>query len=104
MLSSYPAGELVADLLSDLSQTGSSCVDMSTYLAPVCHLRTIAQLCRATSLQLRHVSTIGKQSVKQQYVANNMVNFDPLAAEIGLPVWGIPANFNSFASWQSGVK
>jgi len=23
-----------------------------------------------------------------------MVNFGPLAAEIGLPVWGTPANFN----------
>jgi len=26
----------------------------------------------------------------------NMVNFGPLAAEIGLPVWGTPANFNDF--------
>jgi len=25
-----------------------------------------------------------------------MVNFGPLAAEIGLPVWGTPANFNKF--------
>jgi len=25
-----------------------------------------------------------------------MVNFGPLAAEIGLPVWGTTANFNSF--------
>jgi len=25
-----------------------------------------------------------------------MVNFGPLAAEIGLPVWGTPANFNVF--------
>jgi len=25
-----------------------------------------------------------------------MVNFGPLAAEIGLVVWGIPADFNSF--------
>jgi len=25
-----------------------------------------------------------------------MVNFDPLAADIGLPVWGTPANFNGF--------
>jgi len=25
-----------------------------------------------------------------------MVNFAPLAAEIGLQVWGIPANFNGF--------
>ena len=25
-----------------------------------------------------------------------MVNFGPLAAEIGLPVWGTPAHFNGF--------
>jgi len=29
---------------------------------------TIAQLCRAISLQLRHVLTIGKKLVKQQYL------------------------------------
>jgi len=34
----------------------------------VCHLGTIAQLCRAISLQLKHVSTIGKKLVKQQYL------------------------------------
>jgi len=27
---------------------------------------------------------------------HNMVNFGPLAAEIGLPVCGTPANFNDF--------
>jgi len=32
------------------------------------HLGTIAQLCRALSSQLRHVSTIGKKLVKQQYL------------------------------------
>jgi len=32
------------------------------------HLGTIAQLCRAISSQLRHISTIGKKLVKQQYV------------------------------------
>ena len=32
------------------------------------HLGTIAQLCRAISLQLRHVSTIGKKLFKQQYL------------------------------------
>jgi len=40
-----------------------------------------------------------KKLVKQQYVLqcpHNMVNFDPLVAEIGLQVWGTPANFNSF--------
>jgi len=25
-----------------------------------------------------------------------MVNFGPLAAKIGLPVWGTPPNFNGF--------
>ena len=60
------------------------------------HLGTIAQLCRAISSQLKHASTIGK---KHQYVPrcpHNIVNFGPLAAEIGLPVWGTPANFNGF--------
>jgi len=32
------------------------------------HLRTIAQLCRAISSQLRHVSTLRKKIVKQQYL------------------------------------
>jgi len=31
-------------------------------------LGTIAQLCRAIAWQLRHVSTIGKKLVKQQYL------------------------------------
>jgi len=32
------------------------------------HLGTIAQLCRAISSQLRHLQTIGKKLVKQQYL------------------------------------
>ena len=32
------------------------------------HMSTITQLCRAISLQLRHVSTIGKKLVKQQHL------------------------------------
>jgi len=28
--------------------------------------------------------------------SHSMVNVDPLTAEIGLPVWGTPANFNGF--------
>jgi len=59
------------------------------------HLRTIAQLCRAISLQLRHVSTIG-QKLKQQYLPHMAVNVGPLAAEIVLLVWGTQANFSSF--------
>ena len=60
------------------------------------HLGTIAQLCRAISSQLRHVSTIGKKLVKQQYLATcpyNMVNFGPLATEIRWRVWGNPRKF-----------
>jgi len=62
------------------------------------HLRTIAQLCRAISSQIRHISTVGK-NVKQQYLPTypcNMVNFGPLAAEIISLVWGTTANFNGF--------
>jgi len=55
----------------------------------------IAQLCRAISLQLRHVSTIG-QKLKQQYLPHMVVNVGPLAAEIVLLVWGTQANFNGF--------
>ena len=63
------------------------------------HLGTIAQLCRAISAQLRHVSTIGKKLVKQQYVLHmspQYGDFGLLAAEIDPVVWGTPANFNWF--------
>jgi len=62
------------------------------------HLFTIAQICPAMSSQLRHVSTIGKMA-KQQYLLHMFSQYgelSPLAAEIGLPVWGTPANFNGF--------
>ena len=63
------------------------------------HLGTIAQLFRAISSQLRHVSTVWKKLVKQQYLStcpHNMGNFGPLAAEIVSLVWGTPGNFNGF--------
>ena len=63
------------------------------------HLGTIAQLCQAISLQLRHVSTIGKNLLSSNMSSrcpHNMVNFGPLTAEIGSGVWGTPANFNGF--------
>ena len=61
------------------------------------HVGTIAQLCRAISSQLRHVSTIGKKTlVKQRYLLHNVVNFGPLSAEMGPVVWGTPVNFNGF--------
>ena len=62
------------------------------------HLGTIAQLCRAISSQLRHVSTIGKNLLNSNSdtCPHNMVNFGPLTAEICWRVWGTPANFNGF--------
>ena len=63
------------------------------------HLSTIAQLCRAISSQLRHVSTIGKKLLNSNVsptCPHNMVNFGPLAAEICWRVWGTPVNFNGF--------
>jgi len=63
------------------------------------HLGTIAQLCRAVSSQVRHVTTIGKKLLNSNISSrrpHNMVRFGPLTAEIGLPVWGIPTNFNRF--------
>jgi len=63
------------------------------------HLRTIAQRCRAISLQLRHISTIRKNLLNSNISPRclyNMVNFDLLAAEIVSLVWGTPANFNGF--------
>jgi len=38
------------------------------------HLRTIAQLCRAISLQLRQVSIVGKKLVKHQYLPHVCVS------------------------------
>jgi len=63
------------------------------------HLGTIAQVCEAISSQLRHISTIGKKFAKQQYLlqlSRNMVNFGPLADEIGSGVWDTPAIFSWF--------
>jgi len=73
--------------------TGSKKVDKNR------HLDTIAQLCRAISSQLRHILTIRKKLVKQQYVLQTSPQYGelrPLVAEIDLPVWGTPANFNGF--------
>jgi len=42
------------------------------------HLGTIAQLCRAISSQLRHVSTIGKKLVKQQYLLQMSLQYGEL--------------------------
>jgi len=63
------------------------------------HLDTIAQLGRAISSQLRHISTIGKNLLSSNTSFTclyNMVNFGPLVAEILSLVWGTAANFNGF--------
>ena len=68
------------------------------------HLRTIAQLSRAVFSQLRHISTIDKNLLNSNIsstCSHNMVNFDPLMAEIVSGVWGIPANFNGFRVFAS---
>jgi len=62
-------------------------------------LSTIAQLCQAVSSELRHLSTVGKNLLNSNIsptCPHNMVNFGPLAAEIGSLVWGTPENFNGF--------
>jgi len=63
------------------------------------HLRTIAQVCRAISSEIRHVSTIRKNLLNSNTSStwpDNMVNFGLLTAEICWRVWGTPANFNMF--------
>jgi len=51
------------------------------------HLCAIAHLCRAISSQLRHVSTIGTKKLLICNISSrcfhDMVNFGPIAAEIG---------------------
>jgi len=64
------------------------------------HLRTIAQLCRAIPLQLRHVSTTKKNLLSSNISPTclyNKVNFGPLVAEIVSLHRGTPANFNGFS-------
>ena len=47
------------------------------------HLCTIAQLCRAISSQLRHVSTIGQKLVKQQYLLHMSLQYGELRPTSG---------------------
>jgi len=67
-------------------------------LPKICHLGTIAQLCRAISSQLRHVSTIGKKLVKQQY-PHTFSQYGELWPTSGWDWFislGHPANLNGF--------
>jgi len=47
------------------------------------HLAIIAQLCPAISSQLKHVSTIGKKLVKQQYVLHKCAQYGELRPTSG---------------------
>jgi len=58
------------------------------------HLGTIAQICRAISSQLRHVSTIGKKNLSSNISPTcpyNIVNFGLPAAEISFVSLGHPS-------------
>jgi len=63
------------------------------------HLGTIIQLCRAIFATKARIDNRKKNLLSSSMSSRcprNMVNFGPLAAEIGLPVWGTPANFSGF--------
>ena len=63
------------------------------------HMGTIAQLRRAISSQLRHISTSKKNLLSSNIFSicpYNMVNFGPLTAEIVSLVWDTPGNLNRF--------
>jgi len=67
----------------------------------ICHLGTIAQLHRAVFFATKIRSTIGKKLSNSNISStmscpHNMANVSPLTAEIGLPVWVTPSNFNGF--------
>jgi len=66
------------------------------------HLGIIAQLCRAISSQLRHVSTTGKKIVKQQYLPHVSSQYgelrpingrDPFGSFSGDSVFGAVCDF-----------
>ena len=78
---------------------GSLKIQDAKKLPKIRHLHAIAQLCRAISSQLRHISTIGKKLLNSSISPTclyNMVSFGRLAAENISLVWGTPANFNRF--------
>jgi len=66
------------------------------------HLGTIAQLCRAISSQLKHVSTIGKKPVKPQYLQYMFSQYGELRPTSGWdPLASLPLQISTgFASWQ----
>jgi len=68
-------------------------------LPKIGHLGTIAQLCRAISSQLRHIWTIGKRLVKQQYLLHMSTQYGELRPTNGwdqLAGLGHPSYFNGY--------
>jgi len=68
------------------------------------HLGTIAQLCRAISSQLRHVSTIGKKLVQQQclpHMSSQYGEHRPTNRLRFVGEFGAPLQISTgFTSWQ----
>jgi len=54
---------------------GSLKIQDAKKLPKIRHLHAIAQLCRAISSQLRHISTIGKKIVKQQHLPDMSLQY-----------------------------
>jgi len=70
------------------------------------YLGTIAQLCRAESSQLRHMSTIGKKLVKQQYVLHMSSQYGELRPTSGWDRNGSlrhPSKFQRLSSLGSDI-
>ena len=84
------------------------------------HLLSIAQLCRAISSQIRHVSTIGEKMLNGNISCQQIsdvssayrkdiwkslfhmsLRYAELTSEICWRVWGTPANFNGFRVFAS---
>jgi len=61
------------------------------------HMSTIAQLCRAISSQLRHVSTIGKKLLKQQYLLQISLQYGELRPTKG---WHLLASLGDPCKFQ----
>jgi len=67
------------------------------------HLSTIAQLCQAISSQLRHISTIWKKLVKQQYLLQVSLQYGELSSLMAEIDWrvGAPHHISTgIESWQ----
>jgi len=82
-----------------LASVGNSEIGLKSFCIDIGGLTLDTGMTSAVSSQLKHVSTIGKNLLNSNISSRrprNMANFGPLTAEIGLPVWGTPANFSRF--------